>query len=118
VRAQLVRLASFVSVMVMLSEPYMLATICTMLCVRQHQEGCGDACMEWTTVDGAKPRICAGALAGKPVTFFVSTATQGGGQETTILTALTQSTHHGMIYVPPGYASVEVARTAQTRHVC
>lgn len=29
-----------------------------------------------------------GALAGKPVSFFTSTATQGGGQETTILTSL------------------------------
>lgn len=45
----------------------------------------------------------AGKLAGMPVTFFISTATQGGGQETTIMTSLTQSTHHGMIYIPPGY---------------
>lgn len=45
----------------------------------------------------------AGELVGKPVSFFVSTASQGGGQETTIMTALTQAVHHGMIYVPPGY---------------
>jgi NAD(P)H dehydrogenase (quinone) len=38
-----------------------------------------------------------------PVTFFVSTGTQGGGQETTIMTSLTQTVHHGMIYIPPGY---------------
>jgi NAD(P)H dehydrogenase (quinone) len=38
-----------------------------------------------------------------PVTFFVSTGTQGGGQETTIMTSLTQAVHHGMIYIPPGY---------------
>ena len=29
-------------------------------------------------------------------------STQGGGIETTIMTALTQFTHHGMIFVPPG----------------
>ena len=46
---------------------------------------------------------CAGKLAGMPVTFFTSTGTQGGGQEETILTSLTQAVHHGMIYIPPGY---------------
>ncbi|CAE7329042.1 unnamed protein product, partial [Symbiodinium sp. KB8] len=46
-----------------------------------------------------------GALRGKPVGLFFSTATQGGGQETTALTAVTQFTHHGMIYVPHGYGS-------------
>jgi NAD(P)H dehydrogenase (quinone) len=35
-------------------------------------------------------------------TFF-STGTQNGGQETTALTAVTQITHHGGIYVPFGY---------------
>lgn len=44
-----------------------------------------------------------GALAGKPAALFTSSGTQGGGQETTILTALTQLVHHGMIFVPPGY---------------
>lgn len=33
-----------------------------------------------------------------------ATLVQGGGQETTLLTAATQLTHHGMIYVAPGYA--------------
>ncbi|KAG2449475.1 hypothetical protein HYH02_005620 [Chlamydomonas schloesseri] len=32
----------------------------------------------------------AGALHGKPASMFTSTATQGGGQETTIMTAVTQ----------------------------
>ena len=44
-----------------------------------------------------------GALAGKPASLFTSTGTQGGGQETTIMTALTQLVHHGMIFIPPGY---------------
>ncbi|KAE9596614.1 hypothetical protein Lal_00007723 [Lupinus albus] len=42
-------------------------------------------------------------LAGKPAGFFVSTGTQGGGQETTAWTAITQLAHHGMMYVPVGY---------------
>ncbi|XP_009395665.3 probable NAD(P)H dehydrogenase (quinone) FQR1-like 2 [Musa acuminata AAA Group] len=42
-------------------------------------------------------------LAGKPAGFFVSTGTQGGGQETTAWTAITQLVHHGMIFVPIGY---------------
>lgn len=42
-------------------------------------------------------------LAGVPAGIFVSTGTQGGGQETTALTAITQLAHHGMIYVPIGY---------------
>ncbi|EIE19582.1 LEDI-3 protein [Coccomyxa subellipsoidea C-169] len=45
-----------------------------------------------------------GALVGKPATMFTSTASQGGGQETTILTSLPNLVHHGMVYVPPGYA--------------
>eukprot|EP00471_Norrisiella_sphaerica_P003114 CAMPEP_0184486762 /NCGR_PEP_ID=MMETSP0113_2-20130426/8567_1 /TAXON_ID=91329 /ORGANISM="Norrisiella sphaerica, Strain BC52" /LENGTH=183 /DNA_ID=CAMNT_0026868793 /DNA_START=191 /DNA_END=742 /DNA_ORIENTATION=+ len=45
-----------------------------------------------------------GALVGKPASMFVSTATQGGGQETTALTFVTQLVHHGMVYVPIGYA--------------
>lgn len=43
------------------------------------------------------------ALAGKPAGFFVGTATQGGGQETTAWTAITQLAHHGMLFVPIGY---------------
>eukprot|EP00270_Netrium_digitus_P012731 TRINITY_DN416_c0_g1_i2.p1 TRINITY_DN416_c0_g1~~TRINITY_DN416_c0_g1_i2.p1 ORF type:complete len:206 (+),score=30.10 TRINITY_DN416_c0_g1_i2:192-809(+) len=43
------------------------------------------------------------ALAGKPAGFFFSTGSQGGGQETTAFTAVTQLAHHGMIYVPLGY---------------
>ncbi|KAI9105194.1 hypothetical protein K1719_022723 [Acacia pycnantha] len=43
------------------------------------------------------------ALAGKPAGFFNSIASQGGGQETAILTSITQLVHHGMIYVPIGY---------------
>lgn len=46
-----------------------------------------------------------GALVGKPAGIFVSTATQGGGQETTALTWVSQLTHHGMVFVPMGYST-------------
>jgi NAD(P)H dehydrogenase (quinone) len=46
-----------------------------------------------------------GALVGKPYGVFFSTATQVGGQETTVLTSLSNFTHHGMIFVPIGYSS-------------
>jgi len=45
-----------------------------------------------------------GALSGKYAGIFVSTGTQGGGQEVTALNAMSTLTHHGIIYVPLGYA--------------
>ncbi|CCE82542.1 Piso0_002272 [Millerozyma farinosa CBS 7064] len=45
-----------------------------------------------------------GALHGKPAGIFVSTATLGGGQEVTVLNALSVLVHHGIIFVPLGYA--------------
>jgi len=45
-----------------------------------------------------------GALAGKYVSVFVSTAGPGGGQETTVLNSLSTFTHHGLIFVPLGYS--------------
>lgn len=44
-----------------------------------------------------------GQLVGKLAGIFVSTGTQGGGQETTALTAITQLAHLGMIFVPTGW---------------
>lgn len=44
-----------------------------------------------------------GALAEKYVGLFVSTGTQGGGQESTNLAAMSTLAHHGMIYVPLGF---------------
>ncbi|KAG7818713.1 hypothetical protein KL942_001627 [Ogataea angusta] len=46
-----------------------------------------------------------GALYHKPAGFFTSTGT-GGGKETTIRNTLSFLSHHGMIYVPLGYAKV------------
>ncbi|KAG5643029.1 flavodoxin-like fold protein [Asterophora parasitica] len=45
-----------------------------------------------------------GALYGKYASFFTSTAGAGGGQEVTALNSISTLTHHGIIYVPLGYA--------------
>jgi len=49
-----------------------------------------------------------GALVGKPAGVFVSTGTQGGGQETIGLTLIPQLAHHGIIFVPLGYQDPRV----------
>jgi len=46
----------------------------------------------------------AGKLAGKYVGLFVSTGTQGGGQESTALAMMSTFAHHGIVYVPLGYS--------------
>lgn len=46
-----------------------------------------------------------GGLAGKPAALFTSTSSPGGGQEATLRGFLTYIAHHGMIFVPLGYAS-------------
>jgi len=53
-----------------------------------------------------------GALEGKPVGFFSSTATAHGGQETTPLTMMVPFLHHGAVivgvpYSTPGMLHVE-----------
>lgn len=45
-----------------------------------------------------------GALYQKSAGVFVSVGTQGGGMETTAMTAVTQLTHHGISFVPLGYS--------------
>ena len=44
-----------------------------------------------------------GGYWGKYAGLFVSTGTQGGGQESTCLAAMSTLAHHGLIYVPLGY---------------
>ncbi|CAN8101253.1 unnamed protein product [Discula destructiva] len=46
-----------------------------------------------------------GGYCGKFAGLFISTATQGGGQESTALAAMSTLAHHGIIYVPLGYAN-------------
>ncbi|KAA8570492.1 hypothetical protein EYC84_002762 [Monilinia fructicola] len=45
-----------------------------------------------------------GGYWGKYAGVFVSTGTPGGGQESTVLASLSTLAHHGIIYVPLGYA--------------
>jgi len=44
-----------------------------------------------------------GGYWGKYAGLFVSTGTQGGGQESTNIAAMSTLTHHGITYVPLGY---------------
>ncbi|KAJ7333357.1 flavoprotein-like protein [Mycena albidolilacea] len=55
----------------------------------------------WDTTSGL---WASGALAGKYAGAFVSTAGPGGGQEVTIQNAISTLTHHGVVFVPLGYA--------------
>lgn len=48
------------------------------------------------------------ALNGKMATIIVSTATQHGGQETTVLTTIPYLAHQGIIYVPVGYKNQDI----------
>lgn len=47
-----------------------------------------------------------GGLYHKYAGVFVSTGTPGGGQEQTVANSISTLTHHGIIYVPLGYAKV------------
>lgn len=55
----------------------------------------------WDTTGGLWAK---GALAGKYVSVFFSTASLGGGQESTAMNAMSTFVHHGMIFVPLGYS--------------
>lgn len=48
----------------------------------------------------------AGAYWGKYAGVFVSTSSSGGGQESTVIAALSTLAHQGIIYVPLGYKTV------------
>lgn len=55
----------------------------------------------WDTTGGL---WASGGLWGKYAGLFVSTAGLGGGQESTAIAAMSTFAHHGVIYVPFGYA--------------
>ncbi|MCX7555748.1 NAD(P)H:quinone oxidoreductase [Xanthomonadaceae bacterium JHOS43] len=50
-------------------------------------------------LDGTGSQWASGTLIGKPAAAFTSTATQHGGQESTLLTMLVPLLHHGMVIV-------------------
>ena len=65
----------------------------------------GNYSAQWKTfIDRLGGLWQSGALFGKYYGLFVSTATPGGGQESTAIAALSSWVHQGMIYVPLGYA--------------
>lgn len=59
---------------------------------------------QWKTFwDHTGKQWSTGAYWGKYAGLFISTGTQGGGQEATALAAQSTLAHHGIIYVPLGY---------------
>ncbi|PWY86846.1 flavo protein WrbA [Aspergillus heteromorphus CBS 117.55] len=62
---------------------------------------------QWKTFWDKTGQIWAsGGYWGKYAGLFVSTGTQGGGQESTALASMSTLAHHGFIYVPLGYKTV------------
>ncbi|KAG1054426.1 hypothetical protein G6F43_003558 [Rhizopus delemar] len=59
-------------------------------------------------LDATGSHWATGALAGKFVGTFFSSASQHGGQETTAFTLLTYFAHHGLNYVPLGFANAHL----------
>jgi len=54
--------------------------------------------------DGTGQLWAQGKLFGKYAGVFISTGSHGGGQESTAIATLSTLTHHGVSYVPLGYA--------------
>jgi NAD(P)H dehydrogenase (quinone) len=63
-------------------------------------------------LDGSGGLWLNGALAGKPAAVFTSTATQHGGQESTLLSMMLPLLHHGMLIVGVPYTEPELCATA------
>jgi NAD(P)H dehydrogenase (quinone) len=64
----------------------------------------------WDTTGGL---WASGALRGKYAGVFVSTGTPGGGQEATVMNSLSTLAHHGIVFVPLGYAHPEQANLTE-----
>jgi NAD(P)H dehydrogenase (quinone) len=65
----------------------------------------GNMSAQWKTFWDATGQLWQqGKLQGKYAGVFVSTAGHGGGQEATVMSSLSTLTHHGVLYVPLGYA--------------
>jgi len=60
---------------------------------------------QWKTFwDKTGKQWASGGFYGKLAGLFISTGTLGGGQESTAIAAMSTLAHHGIIYVPFGYA--------------
>lgn len=62
-------------------------------------------------LDGTAGPWLAGALAGKPACVFTSTASQHGGQESTLLSMMTPLLHHGMLIVGLPFSEPDLTLT-------
>lgn len=62
-------------------------------------------------LDGTTPEWMQGALTGKPACVFTSTASQHGGQESTLLSMMLPLLHHGMVLVGLPYSEAELSST-------
>ncbi len=63
-------------------------------------------------LDGSGGLWLNGTLAGKPAAVFTSTASQHGGQESTLLSMMLPLLHHGMVIVGVPYTEPELGSTA------
>jgi NAD(P)H dehydrogenase (quinone) len=61
--------------------------------------------------DGTSDLWLSGGLAGKPAALFTSTASQHGGQETTLTSMMLPLLHHGMLIVGLPYTERELMET-------
>jgi len=65
----------------------------------------GNMPAQWKTFwDSTGSLWQSGGFYGKYAGLFISTGTPGGGQESTALATMSTLAHHGLVYVPLGYA--------------
>ena len=64
-------------------------------------------------LDGTGGDWMRGTLIGKPAAVFTSTASQHGGQESTLLTMMLPLLHHGMVIVGIPYSESELTSTRE-----
>lgn len=62
-------------------------------------------------IDSTSSEWLSGGLAGKPAAVFTSTATQHGGQETTLLSMMLPLLHHGMLLMGIPYTESRLSST-------
>jgi NAD(P)H dehydrogenase (quinone) len=62
-------------------------------------------------IDGTAGPWLSGALAGKPACVFTSSASQHGGQESTLLSMMTPLLHHGMLIVGLPFSEPDLTRS-------
>ncbi|WP_407354257.1 NAD(P)H:quinone oxidoreductase [Luteimonas sp. R10] len=62
-------------------------------------------------IDGLGAEWASGALVGKPAAVFTSTATQHGGQESTLLSMMVPLLHHGCVLVGIPYTEPALSST-------